>query len=107
MTNPFTEAATKDVWYPDELHEVGTVELISEEPIPADDVPHDDAQYGQWIEVESGTGEMWFSCPKDLSRALGEAEAVPGHVFSIRSAEKGDSDHSPWSFEVAHDPEEH
>lgn len=108
MTNPFKQEATKEVWYPDELTEPGTVELLSDEPVQASDVPADDARFGKFIKVRTGDDmEVWFACPKDLSRALGEGDATPGHVFQVRSAHREDEDDAPWQFEVAHDPEQH
>lgn len=108
MSNPFKEATRKAVYYPDELPDLGTVELVSEGPVPADEVPADDAKHGDFIEVTHGSGEdVWMAAPRDLLRALGEAEAEPGHVFSVRSAERGDRAHDPWKFKVAHDPEHH
>lgn len=93
--------------YPDELPDVGTVELVSEEPVAEEEVPHDDAKWGDFIKVQNSQEEYWFAAPRDLLRALGEAKAEPGHVFQVRSAERGDKAHDPWKFEVAHDPEHH
>lgn len=108
MVNPFEKASKKEVYYPDELDEVGTVQLVSEEPIEAKEVPHDDAKHGDWIKVTQNGAEIWLSCPKDLSRALGEGDATPGHVFQVRSAEKDEhDDKAPWQFKVAHDPQQH
>lgn len=112
MTNPFREAATKDVYYPDEAPEVGTVELLSEEPVEAEDVPVEKARFGDWIQVRKGSGgdyeeEVWMSCPRDLQRALGEADAEPGHVFQVRSTDREDEDDAPWEYKVAHDPQQH
>lgn len=107
MSNPFRDAATKDVYYPDEQADVGTVRLVSEEPVPADDVPHEEARYGQYVEVENHEKTVWFSAPQDLLRALGDAEAEPGHVFQVRATERDDEEHAPWQYQVAHDPEQH
>lgn len=107
MTNPFREHSTKSVWYPDEQHEVGTVELVGEEPIPAEDVLHADARHGDYIEVKQNGITMWFSCPRDLSRALGEVEAEPGHIFQVRGTSREDEENAPWQYKVAHNPEQH
>lgn len=107
MTNPFEEAARKSVWYPDELDTVGTVELVSEEPEAAEDVPHSDAKFGDFVQVKQNGTEFWMACPKDLKRALGEAEATPGHLFQVRDATEPEAEHDPWQFKVAHDPEQH
>lgn len=107
MSNPFRDAATKDVYYPDEQPDVGTIQLKSEEPVQAEDVPHEKARYGSFVKVENHEREVWFACPQDLMRALGEAEAEPGHVFQVRSTDRGDAEHDPWQYKVAHDPEQH
>lgn len=112
MSNPFKDATTKAVYYPDELPDVGTVRLESEAPVPAEDVPEDDAKHGDFVKVTRGTAdgdgtEVWLAAPRDLVRALGEAEAEPGHLFQVRSADRGDRAHDPWKFKVAHDPEHH
>lgn len=107
MSNPFEEAAKKGVYYPDELDSLGTVQLVSEAPIPADDVPADDARYGDWVKVSQNGSEMWLACPRDLARALGEGDASPGHVFQVRESHREDAEDAPWQFKVAHDPEQH
>jgi hypothetical protein len=107
MDNPYEAAASKSVYYPDELAEPGTVELVSEAPVEADDVPHDDAKHGDFIKVETSAGEVWFAAPKDLIRALGDVQAEPGHIFQVRATSRGDAAHDPWEIEVAHDPEHH
>lgn len=107
MTNPFKKAATKEVWYPDELPEPGTVELVSEAPVEADDVPHDDAKYGRFIKVRTHDADVWFAAPRQLVEALGEVEAEPGHVFQVRDTEEPEAEHDEWTVKVAHDPEHH
>lgn len=111
MSNPFKKATEKAVYYPDELPDLGTVDLVSEAPVPAEEVPEDDAKHGNFVKIAHSMNgeatEAWIAAPRDLLRALGEAEAEPGHVFQVRGAERGDRAHDPWQFEVAHDPEQH
>lgn len=109
--NPFVAATRKAVYYPDELQDLGTVDLVSPEPVEAEEVPEDDAKHGDFVKVvhsmNGEASEAWIAAPRDLQRALADARAEPGHTFQVRDAERGDRAHSEWKFKVAHDPEQH
>lgn len=108
MTNPFKEAAEKACYYPDDFVGMPPVRLVSEAPVPAEDVPHEEAKYGDWIKVQVGKNEAateaWMACPQRLAKTLGQKEAEPGHLFDVTSAERGNKEHSPWKIRVDHDP---
>lgn len=108
MTNPFEEHATKACYYPDDFVGMPPVRLVSEAPVPADEVPHDEAKFGDWIEVRVGKADSaskaWMACPRALSKSLGVKEAEPGHLFEVTEAKRGNEDHSPWKLRVDHDP---
>lgn len=104
MTNPFSDSVSKDVWYPDDLPELGRVELVSDAPIPAEEVEIEEAQYGQWIEVRNGQDDPVFAAaPTDLRAFLGEAIEEHGTtdlVFEVTEISKGPADHDPYEIEA-------
>lgn len=116
MANPFKTAVEKRVWYPDELEELPWLELVSEEPVDADEIDEDTAQHGDWVRVAPDgapeeeehtpvwTGdEVWISAPQGLQKSLAVKEAVPGHRFIVHEARRGDTEHAPWRFTIEHD----
>lgn len=103
MSNPFSESVRKDVWYPDDLPDLGRIELVSDAPESADEVPYDDAQFGQWVEVENGEGTVWAAAPEQLRSFLGasiEEHETTDLVFEVVDCEKGPADHDPYEVEA-------
>lgn len=104
MPRDLEETIGKEVYYPDEIPELGTVELVSRAVYEPDEVEHDDAQYGLWMKVENGDGEKWISAPSALREAIAEKDS---DVFNVRSVEKGPADHDPYQIDVDFDPQHH
>jgi len=106
MTNPFSDSTNDDVLFPDDLPGQ-KLDPLSEEPVPADDVPHDDAKYGHYTLCESASdGEVWVNSQKQLRAILGEhyddlvqTEGFP--VIEIHDADRGDAEHDPWQFDFS------
>lgn len=103
MSNAWKDSVTGDVLYPDDL-EGRNLELVSEGPIDAENVDHDDANYGMWMRVSNGERKYWAVCPSALREEFGEVEAEPGHAFRVESIEKGPKDHDPYEIEIVHEP---
>jgi len=102
MTNPFTESATDDVLYPDDLSGKKLL-LRGEEPVDADEVPHDDAKYGYFTKCENSEGtEVWISSPKALREWIGEnyAEVRNGTPFEIMTIDKPSGENEPYVIDV-------
>lgn len=104
MSNPYAESATNNVLFPDDL--VGKkLNPISDEPIPAEDVPEDDAKYGHYVECELAEATTsYVNAPKQLRYVIGEhykelmSDGYP--VLEVTEAKRGPADHDPWEFET-------
>lgn len=98
MSNPFKESVKKEVWYPDDLPDLGRFEVLSEEPVEAENVPHDEASYGKWVEVENGSGPVWITAPLQLREIIGEAIEDHGddYVIEVVEVEDPPQDHKPY-----------
>lgn len=100
MSNAFSDSVKDDVLFPDDLPGQGRLQLVSDGPIPAEEVPYDDAKYGLWIEVD---GDRFASAPEQLREFLGNAVEEHGTtdlVFEVLEAERGPRDHDPWELEA-------
>lgn len=100
--NPFTESVDDGVLYPDDL-EGKTLELVGDRPVEADEVDHENAQYGMFVQVDDGTGEKWASAPRGLREFLGHAVEEHGTtdlVFLVSEVEKGPRDHDPYEVDA-------
>lgn len=104
MPRDLEETVGKDVWYPDELPELGTVRLVSDAVYEADEVEADDARFGLWMKVENDGDEKWIAAPSELREALVNRDS---DVFQVRATEKGDAEHDPWKVQVVFDPQHH
>lgn len=104
MSNPWEESVDDDVLYPDDLAGE-TFELVGDAPVEAEEVDHENAQYGWFMEVSNGESEKWASCPVELRKELGVAGAEKGHVFRVDGVDEGREEHDPYQFEVVHEPD--
>lgn len=102
MTNEWTESATNEVLYPDDLEGYGPLEVVSQ-PMPADDVPNENARYGKFGKLGDANDAEWFAAPRQLRAAIGavftKQDGLPV-CFEVLDAEKGPQDDSEWSFEI-------
>lgn len=105
MSNAWKDSVTGDVLYPDDL-EGRNLELVEARPFEAEEVDHDDANYGMWMRVSDGERKYWAVCPSALREELGEIGAEEGHFFRINEIEKGPMDHDPYEIEIEHEPED-
>lgn len=108
MSNPWTDSATNDVLYPDDLEGYGPLSVVSD-PVDADEIPNDNAKYGQFGKAGDGVEAEWIATPRQLRAALGALfEKQDGYpvTFEVTEASRGPRDDSEWTFDVkAIDPE--
>jgi hypothetical protein len=103
MTNPYTESATDDVLYPDDLED-RKLQITSEQPLDAGDVDHEDAKYGQFSKAldEDGT-EVWVSSPKALREFIGQHydEVIRNETpIEVTLVEKPPGENEPYVIEA-------
>jgi len=103
MSNPYSESATQDVLYPDDL-EGRKFRVLSDQPLDASEVDDENAKYGQFSKAKtSDDTEVWLSSPKALRQFIGEhydelvREGLPMEVTMV---EKGTADHDPYVIEA-------
>lgn len=103
MSNPWTQSTEKDVLYPDDLAGRGPLWIVAQEPLEADDVPHDDAQYGMWAELPEDDPAEYLAAPRQIRELIGEAweERPDAELLGIEilEAERGPQDHDEWEIE--------
>lgn len=102
MSNPWKESTVKEVLYPDDLQGRGPIEIVSEEPIEADEVPIDDARYGLWAEVAEGHDFRYIAAPRQVRELIGEAIEQNGGlpvVIEVLEIDRGPLDHDEWEVE--------
>lgn len=99
------ESLNDGVLFPDDLTEYGgksdlRLTVVDPAPIPAEDVDHEDAQFGQWVRVSDGHNEKWACAPEALRRFLADAYDEHGTEisFQVFRADRGEADHDPWQF---------
>jgi hypothetical protein len=103
MSNPYTDSATDDVLYPDDL-EGRKFQITSEQPLDAENVDDDDAKYGQFSKALNADGkEVWVSSPKALRQFIGEhydaiiRDETPIEVLTV---EKPTGENEPYVIEA-------
>lgn len=103
MSNPYTDSATDDVLYPDDL-EGKKLQITSEQPLDADDVDDENAKYGQFSKALTSDGtEVWVSSPKALRQFIGEhydaiiRQETPLEVLTV---EKPTGENEPYVIEA-------
>jgi hypothetical protein len=102
MSNEWTNSATNDVLYPDDLAGYGPLSVDSE-PIEAEDVPSENAKYGTFAKTAEGVEPDWIATPRQLRVAIGQMYDNQGGLpvtFDVLEAERGPRDDSEWTFEV-------
>lgn len=101
MTNAWSESTEKAVLYPDDLPEHGPLSIVSEEPLSAEDVPHEEARFGSWAELHEDHAAEYIATPEAVRTLIGAAVEEQGFPCTIEvlEAERGPRDHDPWKIE--------
>jgi len=101
MSNAWSDSATKDVLYPDDLPGYGPVQVVSE-PIEAEDVPSEEARYGLFAELGGDSPPQYMATPIQVRSLIGDAVESEGGlpvVVEVFEAERGPSDDDPWEID--------
>lgn len=109
MSNPLRNSLNDDVLFPDDLPDYGGhsekfLELVDPEPLEAEEVPFDPAQYGLWLAVDDGSEEeRYMAAPESIRAFLADAldEYGEDFAFQVFAAERDDEEHAPWRFRAA------
>lgn len=106
MPRDLAETVGKDVYYPDDLAGLSTIRLENPSEVwEPDEVPHDEAEFGLWMEADVGLDETKFICvPSQLRDAIHNADS---DTLRVEKCEKGPRDHDEYDVEVTFDPEHH
>lgn len=103
MTNPMRDSLNDEVLYPDDLTGIDHLETAHLTPLEAEEVDHENAQFGQFVELNGDGPPHWAAAPRQLREFLANAYDEHGSEeigFRVTEAERGDRDHDPWEIEA-------